>query len=51
MEVYLGNLALASALFLRTRRNLLESVNLTGDEPAGGLAPSITVFEDPASLC
>lgn len=34
MEVYLGNLALPSAHFLRTRRNLLESVNLTGEEPA-----------------
>lgn len=33
MEVYLGNLALPSAHFLRTR-NLLESVNATGDEPA-----------------
>lgn len=33
MEVYLGNLALPSAHFLRTR-NLLESVNVTGDEPA-----------------
>lgn len=31
--MYLGNLALPSALFLRTR-NLLESVNVTGDEPA-----------------
>lgn len=34
MEVCLGNLALPSAHFLRTRLNLLESVNATGDEPA-----------------
>lgn len=32
--MYLGNLALPSAHFLRTRRNLLQSVNVRGDEPA-----------------